>query len=156
METLLWHINSLRPSDAYIRRWTSHHCLRYWRVVWPAPSHYLKQYWNIVNWTIWSKFQWNFNRNSNILIHENELESVVCKMASILSRPQWVNTTCLTHWGRMTQIYASKQITIGSDNVWSHIFIEKIHLKMSSAKWRQFVSASMCKISLLGHLISLI
>ena len=29
--------------------------------------------------------------NSNIFIQENALESVVCEIASILSRPQWVN-----------------------------------------------------------------
>ena len=37
------------------------------------------------------QFQWNFNRNSNIFIHENEFQSVVCEMAPILSRPQCVN-----------------------------------------------------------------
>ena len=42
--------------------------------------------WNIVNWTLWNKFQWNFNRNSSIFIHANEFESVVCEMAAILSR----------------------------------------------------------------------
>ena len=56
-----------------------------------APSHYLNQCWNIVYWTLWNKFQWNFNRNSNIFFHENEVESVVCEMASILSWPQCVN-----------------------------------------------------------------
>ena len=39
----------------------------------------------------WTKFQWNFNRNSNIFIHENEFESVVCEMMAILSQPQCVN-----------------------------------------------------------------
>ena len=48
------------------------------------------QCWNIVNWTLGNKPQWNFNRNSNIFIQENEFESVVWKMAAILSRPQCV------------------------------------------------------------------
>ena len=34
----------------------------------------------------------NFNRNSNIFIQENAFENVVCEMASILSRPQCVDT----------------------------------------------------------------
>ena len=34
--------------------------------------------------------QWNFNQNSNMFIQEIAFENVVCKMASILSRPQWV------------------------------------------------------------------
>ena len=35
-------------------------------VVRPVPSHYLNQCWNIANWTLRIKFQWNFNQNSNI------------------------------------------------------------------------------------------
>ena len=31
----------------------------------------------------WNKLQWNVNRNSNIFIHENAFESVVCEMTSI-------------------------------------------------------------------------
>ena len=55
-----------------------HHWFRQWLVACSALSHYLNQCWNIVNWTFRNKLQWNFNH-------------VVCKMASILSRPQWVN-----------------------------------------------------------------
>ena len=47
------------------------------------PSHYLNHCWNIVNWTLGNKLQWNFNRNSNIFIKENTFENVVCEMASI-------------------------------------------------------------------------
>ena len=39
----------------------------------------------------WNKLQWNSNQNSNIFIQENAFEYVVCDMAAILSRPQWVN-----------------------------------------------------------------
>ena len=60
-------------------------------VAWTAPSHYLNQCWNIVNWTLRNKLQWNFNRNSNIFIQQNALQNGVCEMASILSRPQCVN-----------------------------------------------------------------
>ena len=58
-----------------------------------SPSHYLNQCWNIVNWTLGNKLQWNFNGNSYIFIQENALENVVCEMASILSRPQCVKPT---------------------------------------------------------------
>ena len=57
-----------------------------------GASHYLKQYWIIVNWALGNKLQWNFNRNSKFFVQENSLEHVVCEMASILSRPQWVKT----------------------------------------------------------------
>ena len=39
------------------------------------------------------KLQWNVNRTSNIFIHENAFDGVVCEMASILSRPQCVNSS---------------------------------------------------------------
>ena len=54
-------------------------------------SHYLNQCWNIVNWTLRSKLQWNLYRNLCIFIQENAFENVVWKMSPILSRPQCVN-----------------------------------------------------------------
>ena len=82
-------------------------------------------------------------------------------------------TIQLTHWGRTMYIYVGKVTTIGSDyglapssRIWtidrtlligplganfSEILIriqtfsfKKMHLKLSSAKWRPFVSASIC------------
>ena len=64
---------------------------------WMAPSHYLNQCWNIVNWTLRNNLQWNFNRNSNIFIQENTLENVVCEMAAILSRAQCVKRKRCCH-----------------------------------------------------------
>ena len=37
------------------------HWFRQWLVTWSAPSHYLNQCWNIVNWTFRNKLQWNSN-----------------------------------------------------------------------------------------------
>ena len=37
------------------------HWFRWWLVAYPAPSHYLKQCWFIVNWTLRNKLHWNFN-----------------------------------------------------------------------------------------------
>ena len=45
-----------------------------WRVAWPAPSQYLNQCWNILNWTLRNKLRWNFNSNSYIFIQENVSE----------------------------------------------------------------------------------
>ena len=83
-------VHSLRPSDAYMRHWINHHSFRYWLVAWPAPSQYLNQCRNIVNWTLRNKLQWNLNRNSNIFIQENAFASIVCETVAILSRPQCV------------------------------------------------------------------
>ena len=55
-----------------------------------APSHYLNQYWVIINWTLGNTFQWNFNQNTRLFIHENEPENIVCEMAAILSKERWV------------------------------------------------------------------
>ena len=92
-------VNSLRPSDAYRRQWITHHWFRQWLVAWSAPSHYLNQYWNIVNSNLWNKLQWNLKRNSCIFIQENAFESVVCETAAILSRPQCVNAPDLVMHG---------------------------------------------------------
>ena len=34
------------------------HWFRWWLVAYSAPSHYLNQYWVIVNWTLWNNLQW--------------------------------------------------------------------------------------------------
>ena len=55
----------------------------------PAPSHYLKQFWFIVIWTLKNKLQWNFNQITTLFIKENEFENDVCKMVAILLRHQF-------------------------------------------------------------------
>ena len=66
--------NLLRPSDAYMHQETNHHWFRKWLVAWLAPSHYLNQCWNIINWTLGNKLQWNLNRKLNMFIQENAFE----------------------------------------------------------------------------------
>ena len=127
--------------------------------------HYLNQCWVIVNWTLWDKFQWNFNQNAKLFIHENASEYIVCDMAAIFSMEDE-----LTHWGRVTYICVSKLTIIGSDNglspgrrqtiIWTNAVVlliaplvtnfskiliklltfsfKKMRLKVSSAKWRPF------------------
>ena len=53
-------------------------------IAWSAPSHYLNQWWIIVNWNLWRKLRWNWY----IFIQGNTSENVVLKMSAILSRPQ--------------------------------------------------------------------
>ena len=68
----------------------SHHCFRSRLIAWPTPSHYLNQCWNFLNYILGIKFQWNFAQKNTIFIQENAFENVVWKMATILSRPQFV------------------------------------------------------------------
>ena len=41
-----------------------------WLVAYSVPSHYLNQFWDIVNWTLRKKLQWNFNQNTKLFIHK--------------------------------------------------------------------------------------
>ena len=81
--TLLW--STVHSRNFYLTHWgrVTHKC---WLVACSAPSHYLNQCWNIVSLTLKNKLQWNVNRNSNIFIHENECENVVCEIAALLCR----------------------------------------------------------------------
>ena len=64
------YCNSLRMSDVYMHQGTYHHWFRWWLVTWLAPSHYLNQWWNIVNWSPGKKLQWNRYLNLYIFIQE--------------------------------------------------------------------------------------
>ena len=55
-----------------------------------APSHYLSQCWDIVNWTLRNKLHWYFKPNSSTFIQKNANKNVVRKMSAILSRPQCI------------------------------------------------------------------
>ena len=84
MDWLSWFgVNSLRLSDLYMCQETNHHWFRQWLVAWSAPSHYLNQCWNIVNWTL---------RNTNfseilIAIHMFSFKKLHLKMSSGKWRP---------------------------------------------------------------------
>ena len=58
-------------------------------VTWSARTYSLTQCW--LSWTTRNKLNWNLN--SNIFIHENGLENTVCKMATVLFWPQYVDNT---------------------------------------------------------------
>ena len=62
------------------------HWFRWWLVACLAPSNYLKQCWDIVNWTLRNKLRWN----TKLFIHVNAPENIICEMSAILSRGRWV------------------------------------------------------------------
>ena len=72
--------------------WVTQICISKFTIIvaYSAPSHYLNQWWNIVNSKLRNKFQWNLNPNSYVFKQENAFENVVWKMSAILSRPQCV------------------------------------------------------------------
>ena len=57
----------------------------------------------IYSWLrIGNKVQWNLNQNTTVFIQGNWFESVVCKIAAILSWPQCVNHHCWPWtWGNV-------------------------------------------------------
>ena len=97
---LLYRISNRHITYIYLTRWgrvmhicagkPGHHWLRWWLVACYVPSHYLNQWYSIVNWTFRNKVQWDLYWNLYIVIEENAFENVVCEMATILSRPQCV------------------------------------------------------------------
>ena len=72
------------------------HWFRQCFVAYWAPSHYLNQYWVIVNWSLRNKLQWNLNQNTTFIIHKNVSENIVCEMAAILSRLRWVKLSLIS------------------------------------------------------------
>ena len=56
---------------------------------------HLNQCWNIVNLALRNKLIWNVNRNSYMFIREIAFETVVCEMAVIFDRSQWVISFCM-------------------------------------------------------------
>ena len=86
-----------------------------------------------------NKLQWNFNRNSNIFIQENAFESVVCEMAAILSRPQWVNKVMhatyiddLTGYTEHAHVY---QIIDTATFIQTGTICEILYMLLRFAKW---------------------
>ena len=68
-----WFIAESRWEMQYLTHWgrVMHICVSKLTITGPdnglsAPSHYLNQYWNIVNSNLRNKLQWNFNRKPYI------------------------------------------------------------------------------------------
>ena len=56
----------------------------------PVSEPLSEQCWDIVNWTLGNKLQWNLYENLYTFIQANAFEIVVRKMAAILSQAQCV------------------------------------------------------------------
>ena len=91
-------LNSLRPSDELTIIGSDNGLS-------PARRPMLNQCWNIVNWTLRNKLQWNLNRNSYVFIQENAFEigshlsvsASVCKLTSIEVWTKWT-LCCRCHF----------------------------------------------------------
>ena len=76
---------------------------------------YRYQYWLIFNYTQ-KKFQWNLTWKSNVPIHQNAFENIVCQTTAIESRPQYVN-----RWTKKGSRKSPVTVVIGTyqGSVWS-------------------------------------
>ena len=123
-------------------------------------SHYLNQCWFSMNWSMGNASEWNLKLITTSSI-EGNLEIVVCGMSSIMLSPQCGRVThiCVS---KLTIIGSDNGLSPGRRQaiIWtnagilligplgtkfSEILIEiftfsfrKMHLKMSSGKWRPF------------------
>ena len=88
------------------------------------------QWWDIVNWTLRNKLQWNFNQYSYIFIQENSFENVVCEMASILSRPQCDKWDAIL---MSIDLFGEAKCGIDSDN--RHLFVFVGWVLMTFCRW---------------------
>ena len=75
--------------DTYMHRWTRLSSFQVMVVPCSEPSHYLNQWWLIVNWINQNKLQWKWTSNIIIFIRENAPENV-WKIWVKLFRPQCV------------------------------------------------------------------
>ena len=63
--------NSPPTSAAYMRQWIGWTLVQVMACANSAPSHYLNQWWDIINWALRNKLQWNFNQNTKLFIQQN-------------------------------------------------------------------------------------
>ena len=88
--TAMMCFNSSPPSAAYMRQWIRSALVKIMACHLFGAKPLSKLMWDIVNWTLVKKLQWNFNRNLNIFINENTFENTVCAISSISSQLQCV------------------------------------------------------------------
>ena len=121
--------------------WVTHICInnlgnhwfRWWLFAHLAPSHYLNQWWHIINWTIGLNCQWNLDQNSPVFIHKNVSENVVCIIAAIFSQPHCGNwpdctnnnlgITDISKWYSENYLPTCKEYQLTAFSLVLHIYI---------------------------------
>ena len=80
------------PGAAYRRQWIGSALVRIMacRLFGANPLSKPMLGYCIVNWTLRSKLQWNYNQNAKLFVRENAYENVACDMVTIFSRGKWV------------------------------------------------------------------
>ena len=89
---LVWHqyAEYLSSASAYMRQWIGSALVQILACRLYGAEPLSKPMLLFVNWTLGNKLQENFNQNTNIFIHKNVFEIIVCELAAILSTGRWV------------------------------------------------------------------
>ena len=77
-----------------------------------APSNYLNQRSDIVNWTLRNKLQWNLNQNTKLFIHENASENIICEMLPILSRGDELRGAAVACTGEVIELCVMQYLSV--------------------------------------------
>ena len=77
-----------------------------------APSHYLKQYWLIINMALWHSPEDRVPLDMFVI----SITKFCMRIKYLKWHPHLPGDNELTHWGRVTHICVSKITIIGSDN----------------------------------------
>ena len=92
---IIWpqRVNSLRPNEAIWRQRSGSSLAQVMACCLTAPSHYLNQYWLIMNLMLWHPPENNFIGISQNINSTNEFENYNFKITTVSPRVQWVNDT---------------------------------------------------------------
>ena len=84
--------NSSSPSAAYMHQWTGSALVQIMACPLFGTKPLSKPMLGYCQLDPMNKLQWKFSKNTQLFIHENAYENIVCEMAAILSQGRWVNT----------------------------------------------------------------
>ena len=82
--------HSSPPSAAYTCQWIGSALVQIMACLLFDTKSLFNQCWDIVNWTLRDKLQWNYNQNIKLSNHENASGNSLCEMVTILSRGDWL------------------------------------------------------------------
>ena len=126
-------------------------------------SPHINHYGHIIDWTYRNKRKWNSNPYIKSIIEENKFK-IFCPqwlpISNVFTPRVYVDelTALVRHWSALVQVMACRlvgakplpeptltycQLTLGTNcsEIWietKNIFILKMHIKVSSSKWRPF------------------
>ena len=143
-------INSSPPVPHICVGELGQHWFRQWLVACSAPSHYLNQYWLVVNLTLGNQSQWNSSPNTKLFIYEKAFEHVVCDMEAVLSMGRWVTCALRGYLFWTIQWIKETKVTLfgfyeNNYCMYKNVLSKVLFRKMSPRYHRWFSRVIICK-----------